>query len=215
MGVFGIFVGKKEAARIARRTRNRAESRAEDAIEGIHSRQKSLDKECAKLWEKARQQLLSGQKAAAAATLRIYKSKQAMANSNERQYIMARHQADIMTNASMMQNVATVLKNLAEVSNVDPDSLAEEMETVAEVSDDIRETGKIMEKSYERSMAKLDRELEDSSDMVGDDELMKILETETAGSVMGAHVTESSGKVPTVAEINSGRDNLNKLINNI
>lgn len=215
MGLFSIFVGKKEAARMAKRARNRAVRCAENAIEDVHYRQKSLDKECSKLWEKAHQQLISGQKAAAAATLRIYKSKLAMANRNERQYIMARHQADIMTNAAMMQNMATVLRDLAEVSNVDPESLAEEMETVAEVSDDIRETGKIMEKSYERSMAKLERELEDSNDMVGDDELMKILETETAGSVMGAHVTESSGKVPTVAEINSGRDNLNKLMNNI
>ena len=214
MGLFDIFTSKKKADQEAKRTKNRAERRAERVIDDMQYRQKNLEKECSKLWEKARQQLMSGQKSAAAATLSIYKSKLAMANRNERQYIMARHQADIMTNAAMMQGVAGALQELAEVSNVDPDAVAEQMDKIDEVNDDISETNKIMEKSYERSMAKLDKDLEDASDMVGDDELMKILETETAGSVMGAHVTESSDKVPTAAEINSGRDNLKKLLNN-
>ncbi|MBR7138736.1 MAG: hypothetical protein IKD44_04260 [Lentisphaeria bacterium] len=214
MSILDLFKSSKDTADEKRRAERRAKRKAEQAIENLQDKNSALTKECNQLWEKARQQLMSGQKAAAAATLKIYKSKLAMATRNEKQFIMARHQTDIMNNAAMMNELSGALKDLAVISNIDPDAVAENMENIDAANDDINEANRIMEKSYDRSMAKLDKDLDEAADTVGDDELMKVLESETAGTVMGPRVTEATGEIPTADEINSGRDNLNKLLNN-
>ena len=87
---------------------------------------------------------------------------------------MARNNMDMMNNAALMQEMGSVLKDLAVVSNVDPDRMAENMDAIDDVTDDVRETNRLMEKGYERSIAQIDKDLENSADLIGDDELMKV-----------------------------------------
>ena len=119
----------------------------------------------------------------------------------------------MMNNAALMQEMGSALKDLAVVSNVDPDRMAENMDAIDDVTDDVRETNRLMEKGYERSIAQIDKDLENSADLIGDDELMKVLETETAGAILGPKVAEDNSGIPTEADINSGRDTLNRLLN--
>ena len=213
MGFFDLFKSKADADKESKRQRRRTERNAERAVENIQEKNSALVKECNQLWEKARKELLSGQKSAAAVTLKHYKAKMVMVSRNERTFIMARNNMDMMNNAALMQEMGSALKDLAVVSNVDPDRMAENMDAIDDVTDDVRETNRLMEKGYERSIAQIDKDLENSADLIGDDELMKVLETETAGAILGPKVAEENSGIPTEADINSGRDTLNRLLN--
>ena len=156
--------------------------------------------------------MLSGQKTAAAATLKVYKSKMVMGQRVERQLLLSQHNLDTITSASDMQQISTALASLATAMNVDPDAVQLTMDELEEKNDDIRDVTRIMDRAFDRDMAKLDHDAENSQDET-EDELMKALMEEVNGALAVPESAASAAEAPAAAaDINAGRDALKKLM---
>ena len=205
MGILSsIFMSKSEKEKLEKVNRRRITRGVERVIENLEDKAGRLNKECSTLWDKARQQLLSGQKNEAAATLRFYKAKSVMSRRVDHQLAMTRYRYDAIVGAADMQQVMGALQDLAANTNVDVDMLEETMETVDEATGDNNEVCKIIDRAFQRDMAKLDRDLEGAGEGE-DDDLMKALEQEVASGAGAARGgTESS--------ITSGQERLRNML---
>ena len=202
MGIFSnFFMSESEKANLEKAKRRKIVRGVENIISGLEEKSMILGKECSTLWDKARQQLMSGQKNEAAATLRFYKSKNVMSRRIEQQLMLVRHRYDTLTGAADMQEVAGALNSLAGVMGVDVDALEESMEAVADAASDTADVNRAVDAAFQRDMARLDRELE-AGGSDDDDALMKALEQEIAGA--GA---ASAGGV-----ISEGQDRLRNML---
>ncbi|MBQ9755714.1 MAG: hypothetical protein IJV93_13315 [Lentisphaeria bacterium] len=213
MGIFdGLFTSAESEAKEKRMKQRRAVRTVERVIENLTEKSAGLEKERTKLWEKAREQMLSGQKTAAAATLKVYKSKMVMGQRVERQLLLSQHNLDTITSASDMQQISTALASLATAMNVDPDAVQLTMDELEEKNDDIRDVTRIMDRAFDRDMAKLDHDAENSQDET-EDELMKALMEEVNGALAVPESAASAAEAPAAAaDINAGRDALKKLM---
>ena len=196
-----FFMSASEKEKLEKMKLRRVTRGVERVIEGLQDKSALLNKECTALWNKAREQLMSGQKSEAAATLRFYKSKNMMGRRVEQQLMMVRHRYDTITGAADMQSMAGALNGLAQTRGVDVDALEDSMEQIADAGMDCNEVNKSLDSMFERDMAKLDREL--AAGESGDDELMKALEQEISGG--------STGVVPDA--ISSGQERLRSMLN--
>ena len=214
MGIFdGLFTSAESEAKEKRMKQRRAVRTVERVIDNLTEKSAGLEKERTKLWEKAREQMLSGQKTAAAATLKVYKSKMVMGQRVERQLLLSQHNLDTITSASDMQQISTALASLATAMNVDPDAVQLTMDELEEKNDDIRDVTRIMDRAFDRDMAKLDHDAENSQDET-EDELMKALMEEVNGALAVPESAASAAEAPAAAaaDINAGRDALKKLM---
>lgn len=203
MGILSsIFMSKSEKEKLEKINRRRTTRGVERVIENLEDKFDRLNKECAILWNTARQQLLSGQKSEAIATLRSYKAKTVMGRRVDHQLTMTRFRYEAIVGAADMQQVMSALNDLAVNTNVDVDMLEETMETVDDAAGDNSEVCKIIDRAFQRDMAKLDRELENAGGD-DDDELMKSLEQEVA----------ADGKENVESSIISGQERLRNMLN--
>ena len=180
MGILSsIFMSKSEKKNLEKLNKRRIVRGVERVIENLEDKSSRLNKECNSLWDKARQQLLSGQKSEAAATLRFYKAKSVMSKRIDHQLTLTRYRYDAIVGAADMQQVMGALQELAANTNVDVDGLEDTMEQVDEAAADNNEVCKIIDSAFQRDMAKLDRDLEGAGEGE-EDELLKALEQEIA-----------------------------------
>jgi hypothetical protein len=189
----------------------------ERVIDNLQEKATGLEKERTKLWNTAREQMLSGQKSAAGATLKVYKSKMVMGQRVERQLLLSQHHLDTITSASDMQQVSGALAGLATIMNVDPDAVQATMDELEDKNADVQDVSKIMDRAFERDMAKLDRDAENGMNET-EDELMQALMAEVNGSLsvsapLSSAAPETAAPVSNAAaDINAGRDALKKLM---
>lgn len=175
-----FFMSASEKDKLEKTKMRRVTRCVERVIEGLEEKSALLNKECSTLWTRAREQLISGQKSEAAATLRFYKSKNVLGRRVEQQLTLVRHRYDTITGASDMQTMAGALSELARTMGVDVDALEYSMEQVADAAMDSSDVNKSINAIFERDMAKLDRDL--AAGEISDDELMKALEEEVAAA---------------------------------
>ena len=175
-----FFMSASEKDKLEKTKMRRVTRSVERVIEGLEEKSALLNKECSTLWTRAREQLISGQKSEAAATLRFYKSKNVLGRRVEQQLTLVRHRYDTITGASDMQTMAGALSELARTMGVDVDALEYSMEQVADAAMDSSDVNKSINAIFERDMAKLDRDL--AAGEISDDELMKALEEEVAAA---------------------------------
>ena len=218
MGIFdGLFTSAADEAK-TKRTRQRKAVRAEErVIENLQDKSRMLEKERTKLWNTAREQMISGQKAAAASTLKIYKSKLVMGERVEKQLLLSQHHLDSITTAGDMQQISGTLAELATVMNIDPDAVQDSIDTVDDKTADVQDVVKIIDQAFNRDMAKLDRDAEQGSEE-SEDALMTALMNEVNGSLSvpgglsSVADTPASAEKSAPADINAGRDTLKKLL---
>ena len=214
MGILdGLFTNAESKIKEERTKQRRAIRTVERVIDNLTEKSAGLEKERTKLWATAREQMLSGQKTAAAATLKVYKSKMVMGQRVERQLLLSQHNLDTITSASDMQQISTALASLATAMNVDPDAVQLTMDELEEKNDDIRDVTRIMDRAFDRDMAKLDHDAENSQDET-EDELMKALMEEVNGALAVPESVAPAAEAPAAAaaDINAGRDALKKLM---
>ena len=216
MGFFdGLFTSAADAEKNKRTLQRKAKRAVERRIEDLGEKAAQLEKERNKLWNTARDQMISGQKSAAAATLKFYKSNMVRGQHIEKMRLYSQNQLDSLTNASDMQALSGALSDLAVAMNIDPDKFQDVMDQMDDKGADVREITKLMDSAFNREMARLDNEsAQDAGEE--DDALMTALMNEVNGSlaVPGAlsSTAEAAPAAAAPADINAGRDALKKLM---
>lgn len=217
MGFFdGIFTSAADAEKNKRTLQRKAKRAVERRIEDLGEKAAQLEKERNKLWNTARDQMISGQKSAAAATLKFYKSNMVRGQHIEKMRLYSQNQLDSLTNASDMQALSGALSDLAVAMNIDPDKFQDVMDQMDDKGADVREITKLMDSAFNREMARLDNE---SAQNAGeeDDALMTALMNEVNGSLAVPGALSSTAEAAPAAtaapaDINAGRDALKKLM---
>lgn len=196
MGIFGnFFMSESEKAKLEQMNKKRVVRGVERLLENLENRSIILNKESSVLWDKARKELLSGQKTEASNTLRIYKAKQVMARRNDHSLMVMRSRYDAIVGASDMQEVMGALNELAGSTNLDVDQMEENMDGVDAAVSDTRDVTKAIDAAFQRDMTRLDLELS-SAENGEEDDLMKLLEQEvSAGAATGAGVTSGQERL--------------------
>ena len=216
MGFFdGLFTSAADAEKNKRTLQRKAKRAVERRIEDLCEKAAQLEKERNKLWNTARDQMISGQKSAAAATLKFYKSNMVRGQHIEKMRLYSQNQLDSLTNASDLQALSGALSDLAVAMNIDPDKFQDVMDQMDDKGADVREITKLMDSAFNREMARLDNEsAQDAGEE--DDALMTALMNEVNGSlaVPGAlsSTAEAAPAAAAPADINAGRDALKKLM---
>ena len=217
MGFFdGLFTSAADAEKNKRTLQRKAKRAVERRIEDLGEKAAQLEKERNKLWNTARDQMISGQKSAAAATLKFYKSNMVRGQHIEKMRLYSQNQLDSLTNASDMQALSGALSDLAVAMNIDPDKFQDVMDQMDDKGADVREITKLMDSAFNREMARLDNEsAQDAGEE--DDALMTALMNEVNGSLAVPGALSSTAEAAPAAtaapaEINAGRDALKKLM---
>ena len=217
MGFFdGLFTSAADAEKNKRTLQRKAKRAVERRIDDLGEKAAQLEKERNKLWNTARDQMISGQKSAAAATLKFYKSNMVRGQHIEKMRLYSQNQLDSLTNASDMQALSGALADLAVAMNIDPDKFQDVMDQMDDKGADVREITKLMDSAFNREMARLDNEsAQDAGEE--DDALMTALMNEVNGSLAVPGALSSTAEAAPAAtaapaDINAGRDALKKLM---
>ncbi len=192
MGLKDLFKSSKEIEHEKRRAKREKERQVERAIDRISDRVKDLEKERTKIWEKARTLLQNGQKTEAARLLHTYKAQGVMIARYEKQKIFAQNQLNMIVGAGDMNDISAGLGDLAKVQDFSPETLAENLDEVDMIGEDVKDMNKVLDKAFEKDQERLTAEAEATSDMAVEDELMAALESEAAAGILGDKVADMS-----------------------
>lgn len=214
MGLFDFIKTKKEIERELRMAQRKQQHRVENVIDNLDDKVKDYEKERDKVWEQAKIKLQSGQKAEAARLLNTYKSKQTLINQTERRKQYAERTLDKINSARDMKELTDSLGKLATMSDFSPEQMEENVETINMATDDINDMSKIFEKAMERDMEQLNRDMERTNGTAEEDDLMKALEAEVSGSLLGDKIMENTNIIPEKQEIDANTNEIRKLLEN-
>lgn len=214
MGLFDFIKTKGEIERELRKAQRKQQHRVENVIDNLDDKVKDYEKERDKVWEQAKIKLQSGQKAEAARLLNTYKSKQTLINQTERRKQYAERTLDKINSARDMKELTDSLGKLATMSDFSPEQMEENLETINMATDDINDMSKIFEKAMERDMEQLNRDMERTNGTAEEDDLMKALEAEVSGSLLGDKIMESTNIIPEKQEIDANTNEIRKLLEN-
>ncbi len=214
MGLFDFFKTNGEIERELRKAQRKQQHRVENVIDNLDDKVKDYEKERDKVWEQAKIKLQSGQKAEAARLLNTYKSKQTLINQTERRKQYAERTLDKINSARDMKELTDSLGKLATMSDFSPEQMEENVETINMATDDINDMSKIFEKAMERDMEQLNRDMERTNGTAEEDDLMKALEAEVSGSLLGDKIMETTNTIPEKQEIDANTNEIRKLLEN-
>lgn len=214
MGLFDFFKTNGEIERELRKAQRKQQHRVENVIDNLDDKVKDYEKERDKVWEQAKIKLQSGQKAEAARLLNTYKSKQTLINQTERRKQYAERTLDKINSARDMKELTDSLGKLATMSDFSPEQMEENVETINMATDDINDMSKIFEKAMERDMEQLNRDMERTNGTAEEDDLMKALEAEVSGSLLGDKIMENTNIIPEKQEIDANTNEIRKLLEN-
>ena len=180
MGLFDCFKSKSEREREQRRERRRNERKVEQDIEKFDEAIAKLTEERTKVWNQARELLKSGRKAEAQRTLLFYKKYDIAINKLEKQKVFLKSQALQVSTAGNVNTTLNDIKTMAADHNIDPDKLAESLDDVEMIAEDILDSDKIMNKAFDKDLDHMAQEVAAGDISYKDDELMAALENECA-----------------------------------
>ena len=147
MGLFDCFKSREEREREQRRERRRNERKVEQDIEKFDDAIAKLTEERTKVWNQARELLKSGRKAEAQRTLLFYKKYDIAINKLEKQKVFLKSQALQVSTAGNVNTTLNDIKTMAADHDIDPDKLAESLDDVEMIAEDILDSDKIMNKA--------------------------------------------------------------------
>ena len=170
---------------------------------------RTLEKERAGVWARARELVQAGTREDAARLVNQYKIMGVEINRLERQRMVAQNKLSRVSAAGTLGVVTSAIAGFAGGMDVDPDKIGEDIDSIADVESEIDEVNQVVDEAYESDMGKAASLAEAQGAEATDEELMSELESEAAAEVR-------AGGVPSVdrkpEDINAGRDRLRALI---
>ncbi len=203
-----LFKTKKQRERDERKERRRAFRDAENRIDDVKERIRTMERDAKKQWEQAREAIKAGQKAAAQRHLTSYRAAQALMTKLEQKRWVFEQYLTKMEVARSDQEFADALAAVNKVTQIDPERVADVFETSQDILGEQMDADRFWSKLYEKEMSGAEGSLEDYIPSM--DELEKQLESEASVEIGGEAVQRAGGEIDE--QIKSGQDRVKKLL---
>jgi hypothetical protein len=202
-----LFRSKKARERDERRDRRKAFRQAENALDYVKERQRSLEREADTQWTAAREATKAGEKEKTRRALTSYRGTQVMLTRIEQKRWVFEQYLNKMEMARTDQEFTAALNRVNLVTKVDPEATADVFEASQELLGEQADSDRFWERLYEKESGGAASKLEEHFPSM--DELDKQLEEEAALEV-------GSGQVGAESALNerlqASQDRVNKLL---
>ena len=203
-----LFMGKEGRRKQERRDRRKAFRRAENVIADVKDRIKKLDREAKKQWQQAREELKSGQKAAAQRMLTSFRAAQILMTKLEQKRWVFEQYKTKMEMAQSDNEFAGALGSINKVVNINPEAVADVFDTTQDLLGEQVDADRFWEQLYEKEMEGAAGALEDHIPSL--DELNEQLRQEAAIEVGGKAAEKVSSALDE--RIGSGQERIKKIL---
>lgn len=156
-----LFKSKKQREREERRDRRKAFRQAENALDDVKDRQKSLEKEASKQWEAAREATKAGEKEKVRRLLTGYRATQVMLMKLEQKRWVFEQYLQKMEVARTDQEFAAALAQVNKVTHIDVDHVADVFATSREILDEQLDADRFWNRLHEKETGAASGQLED------------------------------------------------------
>lgn len=198
---------KKEKERAVRKDRRRAFRQAENAVQDVKDRAKRMEKDADAEWQKARDALKEGKKAAAQRSLTSYRAAQVLTTKLEQKRWVFEQYLMKMETAGTDAEFATALAAVNKVTDINPEMVEDVFDTSGELLGEQQDADRFWSSLYDKEMEGAAGNLEDHIPSM--DELSKTLEQEVAIEITGAGAKTAS---EMERRIGSGQEKVREML---
>jgi hypothetical protein len=211
MGISDLFKSTEQRKLEERRRTRKMQREAERLLDDMGDRIKLLEKQRTDVWNKALHATKAGQKMEAARLVQQFKAYGVLISRLDKQRIVAQSRLTGITTAGDVGTLTSIVSTLAKSLNIDPTRVEMDLDQINEVSEDVAEVNKVVDKAYERDVDRVAMESEKMGAETADEELMAALEREAAAEVSAGKVVINIGneKESEVGAIDAGVARLN------
>ena len=207
MALFNCFKSAKELENEKRREAHHNERLVEQALDNYDFQIAKLIKQRDAVWSQARELLKSGRRADAQRTLIYFKRYDLSISKleNQKAYL-----TDKVIQISSTGNAAAALayiRKMAASQNINPETLAENIEEMDIITQDIADTDKQMTNAFNRDLSHMAKEEASAGIQYEDAELMAALEKECVAEINGQAVPAEKNSA-----LDEGVERLKKLL---
>lgn len=192
MSFLKYFMLPSARRRMERRERRHAFRDAENAKQDVIDRQKRLEKEAKENWDKAREALKSGEKAAANRALTAARAAQVLAMKLEQKRWVFEQYLTKMEVAQSDNQFAEALGAVNKIIRIDPERVEDVFGTAQDMLGEQVDADRFWNKMYEKEMEGANGALQDHIPSM--EEMSAELEREVAAEVGGAAAPSAAGK---------------------
>ncbi len=192
MSFLKYFMFPAARRRLERRERRHAFRDAENAKQDVIDRQKRLEKEAKESWEKAREALKSGEKAAANRALTAARAAQVLAMKLEQKRWVFEQYLTKMEVAQSDNQFAEALGQINAIIRIDPERVEDVFGTAQEMLGEQVNADRFWNRMYENEMAGANGALQDHIPSL--DDMASELEQQVAAEIGGAAAPASAGQ---------------------
>lgn len=209
MSFLKFFMSPAARRRAERRERRHAFRDAENAKQDVIDRQRNLDKEAKQNWDKAREALKNGEKAAANRALIAARAAQVMAMKLEQKRWVFEQYLAKMEVAQSDNQFAEALGQINKIIRIDPDRVEDVFGAAQDVLGEQVDADRFWNKMYESEMEGASGSLQDHIPSM--EEMSSELEQQVAAEVGGVAAPTSAGKA-IEDRISAGQQRVNDLL---
>ena len=209
MSFLKYFMSPAARRRLERRERRHAFRDAENAKQDVIARQKGLDKEAKQSWEKAREALKNGEKAAANRALIAARAAQTMAMKLEQKRWVFEQYLAKMEVAQSDNQFAEALGQINKIIRIDPERVEDVFGAAQDMLGEQIDADRFWNRMYESEMEGASGALQDHIPSI--EEMAVELEQQVAADVGGSAVPMSADKAID-DRITAGQQRVNDLL---
>jgi tetratricopeptide (TPR) repeat protein len=192
MSFLKYFMFPSARRRMERRERRHAFRDAENAKQDVIDRQKRLEKEAKESWDKAREALKNGEKAAANRALTAARAAQVLAMKLEQKRWVFEQYLTKMEVAQSDNQFAEALGAINKIIRIDPEHVEDVFGAAQDMLGEQVDADRFWNKMYESEMAGANGALQDHIPSM--EEMSAELEQQVAAEVGGAAAPSAAGK---------------------
>lgn len=212
MAIFDCFKSAKELENEKRREARRNERKVDQDLESFDEKIAALAKQRDAAWSQARELLKSGRKDDAKRALLYYKRYDQLISKLENQKAYLTGQAIQIRSTGNAAATLADIRTLAADQNINPDILAQNIDEMDLITQDIAESDKQMNTAFDRDLGNMTKAEASSEIFYEDADLMTALEKECVAEIDG-QAPPSEKTSDTTASIAEGAERLKKLLN--
>ncbi len=198
---------KKEKAREARKDRRRAFRQAENAVQDVRDRAKRMEKEAEADWQKARDALKEGKRAAAQRALTSYRAAQVLITKLEQKRWVFEQYLMKMETAGTDAEFANALAAVNRVTEINPELVEDVFDTAGELLGEQQDADRFWATLYDKEMEGATGNLQDRIPSM--EELTQSLEQEVSADIAGTSAKTASDME---RRIGGGQDKVRELL---
>jgi len=185
-----LFKSKKARERDDRKERRKAFRQAENALDDVKERQRSLEKEADKQWSAAREATKAGEKEKVRRVLTGYRATQVMLTRVEQKRWVFEQYVNKMEMARTDTEFTEALSKVNAVTKVDPEKTADVFDASNELLGEQADSDRFWERLYEKESGGAASKMEDQLGTM--DDLSQQLEEEAAIEIGGGQAGAES-----------------------